>query len=119
PTVDGVQPYPRPVLDALLRPPVLIFSFFFSSRRRHTMSKRDWSSDVCSSDLNMEAHYPKTFASFLLEHQVKKSNELLYVRPDSLVPYQSYSKILYNPCIHELDVYYTSSSLFDSVQKNL
>src|SRR5699024_11235120 len=27
------------------------FIFFFSSRRRHTRSKRDWSSDVCSSDL--------------------------------------------------------------------
>src|SRR5699024_12054790 len=27
--------------------------FFFSSRRRHTRSKRDWSSDVCSSDLNI------------------------------------------------------------------
>src|SRR5699024_8780834 len=26
--------------------------FFFSSRRRHTRSKRDWSSDVCSSDLH-------------------------------------------------------------------
>src|SRR5438874_324593 len=25
--------------------------FFFSSRRRHTISLRDWSSDVCSSDL--------------------------------------------------------------------
>src|SRR5699024_12101974 len=25
--------------------------FFLSSRRRHTRSKRDWSSDVCSSDL--------------------------------------------------------------------
>src|SRR5207247_7145013 len=25
--------------------------FFFSSRRRHTRSTRDWSSDVCSSDL--------------------------------------------------------------------
>src|SRR5699024_11559874 len=25
--------------------------FVFSSRRRHTISKRDWSSDVCSSDL--------------------------------------------------------------------
>src|SRR5271163_164518 len=25
--------------------------FFFSSRRRHTISDRDWSSDVCSSDL--------------------------------------------------------------------
>src|SRR5207249_11416368 len=29
----------------------VLFSFFFSSRRRHTRSKRDWSSDVCSSDL--------------------------------------------------------------------
>src|SRR6266496_5535989 len=29
----------------------LYFFFFFSSRRRHTRSLRDWSSDVCSSDL--------------------------------------------------------------------
>src|SRR5438105_6903889 len=28
-----------------------MFFFFFSSRRRHTRSTRDWSSDVCSSDL--------------------------------------------------------------------
>src|SRR5436305_13732376 len=27
--------------------------FFFSSRRRHTSCGRDWSSDVCSSDLNI------------------------------------------------------------------
>src|SRR5690625_4433811 len=27
--------------------------FFFSSRRRHTRWPRDWSSDVCSSDLNI------------------------------------------------------------------
>src|SRR5699024_6181910 len=27
------------------------YFFFFSRRRRHTRSKRDWSSDVCSSDL--------------------------------------------------------------------
>src|SRR5207249_9323042 len=30
---------------------IFSFFFFFSSRRRHTRSKRDWSSDVCSSDL--------------------------------------------------------------------
>src|SRR2546422_8144979 len=32
---------------------LLLFSifFFFSSRRRHTRCSRDWSSDVCSSDL--------------------------------------------------------------------
>src|SRR5437867_4893914 len=30
----------------------LFYFFFFSSRRRHTRSYGDWSSDVCSSDLN-------------------------------------------------------------------
>src|SRR5947209_12747119 len=30
---------------------LFIFFFFFSSRRRHTRYWRDWSSDVCSSDL--------------------------------------------------------------------
>src|SRR5437867_7440104 len=30
----------------------LFFFFFFSSRRRHTRSYGDWSSDVCSSDLD-------------------------------------------------------------------
>src|SRR5690606_39922840 len=29
----------------------IYFMFFFSSRRRHTRFSRDWSSDVCSSDL--------------------------------------------------------------------
>src|SRR5256884_900534 len=30
---------------------VCVCFFFFSSRRRHTRCSRDWSSDVCSSDL--------------------------------------------------------------------
>src|SRR2546429_7007198 len=30
---------------------IQLFIFFFSSRRRHTRCSRDWSSDVCSSDL--------------------------------------------------------------------
>src|SRR3712207_7355473 len=30
----------------------LLLFFFFSSRRRHTRYWRDWSSDVCSSDLH-------------------------------------------------------------------
>src|SRR5205809_4708930 len=29
-------------------------NFFFSSRRRHTRCSRDWSSDVCSSDLLLD-----------------------------------------------------------------
>src|SRR5215211_1234456 len=36
---------------------VIYFFFFFSSRRRHTRSLCDWSSDVCSSDL--ECGWPR------------------------------------------------------------
>src|SRR3712207_8952028 len=38
---------------------MLIFVFFFSSRRRHTRYWRDWSSDVCSSDLGKLAKFLK------------------------------------------------------------
>src|SRR2546427_9606687 len=35
----------------------IIFFFFFSSRRRHTRFDCDWSSDVCSSDLDSIARW--------------------------------------------------------------
>src|SRR3712207_8521090 len=34
------------------------YFFFFSSRRRHTRYWRDWSSDVCSSDLGIPGSSP-------------------------------------------------------------
>src|SRR5699024_2952360 len=40
-----------------------LFSFFFSSRRRHTRSKRDWSSDVCSSDLTIAGSFVEIILS--------------------------------------------------------
>src|SRR5690606_40588981 len=43
--------------------------FFFSSRRRHTRFSRDWSSDVCSSDLLFDS-----------------PNEMLALRPLDPVP---------------------------------
>src|SRR5260370_9233896 len=36
-----------------------ILFFFFSSRRRHTRFKCDWSSDVCSSDLELLRRFPE------------------------------------------------------------
>src|SRR5256884_3050305 len=36
-----------------MRQSCFLFCFFFSSRRRHTRCSRDWSSDVCSSDLEV------------------------------------------------------------------
>src|SRR5690606_40381300 len=43
--------------------PVLLF--FFSSRRRHTRFSRDWSSDVCSSDLIMHDTSSRLLDAFL------------------------------------------------------
>src|SRR6266498_3052073 len=41
-----------------------MFCFFFSSRRRHTRCGRDWSSDVCSSDLEYVAsEFPRVNAN--------------------------------------------------------
>src|SRR5258707_11481316 len=45
---ESVPPYLRVVLV-----------FFFSSRRRHTRYWRDWSSDVCSSDLRFMVLDPR------------------------------------------------------------
>src|SRR3989449_7357553 len=39
------------------------FFFFFSSRRRHTRCSRDWSSDVCSSDLGALCDAPDVSAA--------------------------------------------------------
>src|SRR3989442_5410363 len=38
----------------------MVVRFFFSSRRRHTRCGRDWSSDVCSSDLGRRRQWQET-----------------------------------------------------------
>src|SRR5438093_9970673 len=47
----------------MIVPWVLIYLFFFSSRRRHTRLVSDWSSDVCSSDLGTSPG-PRFFNSY-------------------------------------------------------
>src|SRR3712207_5407761 len=54
--------------------------FFFSSRRRHTRYWRDWSSDVCSSDLCGRRHVPA--ASNADAHILKASFQLPRNAPD-------------------------------------
>src|SRR2546422_10056440 len=51
-----------------------LFFFFFSSRRRHTRCSRDWSSDVCSSDL--EARHPLLVLSRLQGQEPVVPNDL-------------------------------------------
>src|SRR5206468_4603835 len=46
--------------------------FFFSSRRRHTRSDRDWSSDVCSSDLTtLTKKMAEDLTDYLLEAGIR------------------------------------------------
>src|SRR5438067_12284747 len=51
--------------------------FFFSSRRRHTRSKRDWSSDVCSSDLarTLSGEFGQDHQARRFAHVVGRSEE--------------------------------------------
>src|SRR5690606_41027789 len=54
------------------------FFFFFSSRRRHTRFSRDWSSDVCSSDLAQGViRFPNNFEISLPSLPPQQSNEQL------------------------------------------
>src|SRR6266511_5076519 len=48
-----------------------IYFFFFSSRRRHTRFSRDWSSDVCSSDLRGEHRQAQEQPLLLWREQVE------------------------------------------------
>src|SRR5699024_6173897 len=57
---------------------LLCVFFFFSSRRRHTRSKRDWSSDVCSSDLLFPEFAEGTIAC--REHAMMARNGEITIR---------------------------------------
>src|SRR5205807_557140 len=61
----------------------VIFFFFFSSRRRHTRLQGDWSSDVCSSDLDGAgipgAEVPLAFQRFATS-KIRTAEDLRHVR---------------------------------------
>src|SRR5207253_11523345 len=66
--------------------------FFFSSRRRHTRWPRDWSSDVCSSDL-AEGDLQKVFGIIaresgelaVAEEHLQKAQQIAEKRHDQLL----------------------------------
>src|SRR5260370_10068849 len=59
---------------------VCSLSFFFSSRRRHTRFKCDWSSDVCSSDLRFECIFGHITARRKDNKEVQCPYGLDYIR---------------------------------------
>src|SRR2546429_5625163 len=62
--------------------------FFFSSRRRHTRCSRDWSSDVCSSDLAMGVIFTENLTNDhrgLAEFRARTESELAHGIEDAAV----------------------------------
>src|SRR5690625_7325618 len=54
-----------------------LFMFFFSSRRRHTRWPRDWSSDVCSSDLaEIGIAFAMLVVAMLIALRLSKASQL-------------------------------------------
>src|SRR2546422_10950391 len=51
----------------------VVLDFFFSSRRRHRRCSRDWSSDVCSSDLTTDANGHGTWVSGIVAARVNQA----------------------------------------------
>src|SRR5882762_2365341 len=62
--------------------------FFFSSRRRHTRFKCDWSSDVCSSDLDGGRGLAGAITSLMTGTSYKRSAELAAV----VGPYDGFAR---------------------------
>src|SRR5207302_7348793 len=64
----------------------IFFFFFFSSRRRHTRFSRDWSSDVCSSDLavGIQKWVDDTLKKFKI--QTGNSVQATLMSTDNVIP---------------------------------
>src|SRR5216684_7061410 len=99
---------------------MLVF-FFFSSRRRHTRCSRDWSSDVCSSDLlaadpKIEKKSGRVFSSWGL------SEEYDFCDADGRKPHwgnhakKKYGDVM-KPCDENFYEYWTGG-LMDSIFPN-
>src|SRR5690625_149249 len=82
--------------------------FFFSSRRRHTRWPRDWSSDVCSSDLEATQKLKDTYEVKQMDYQMKFDKESKY-----LLELESSRKYSYEMDFHD------KTGTMESVEKTV
>src|SRR5699024_1081344 len=78
----GVYVHPGPQFSSFAH--LVCLCFFFSSRRRHTRSKRDWSSDVCSSDLSPGNGLKLPEESEPVPDQPSLTDVILNIFPDNI-----------------------------------
>src|SRR5437899_8944042 len=84
----------------------LCFFFFFSSRRRHTRCLSDWSSDVCSSDLDGPASkvYDNISGAITTPHQyvVERSVSLSQAFTAVIPPVTNHSVTIPDCCANSM-----------------
>src|SRR5699024_2322188 len=100
-----------------LRSSLLFASFFFfSSRRRHTRSKRDWSSDVCSSDLSVnEILNPSKNGYMIKKETTNKAGKYIHHKEEGVFNFVFLfitSDIVFNPYISSFVKGRIQSSLY-------
>src|SRR3712207_5994575 len=75
--------------------------FFFSSRRRHTRYWRDWSSDVCSSDLGNWDLVGNNLKIFFIRDAIKFPDMIHAFKPDPVTnrqePWRFYDFVMHHP----------------------
>src|SRR6478672_5784050 len=103
----------------------IIFFFFFSSRRRHTRSDRDWSSDVCSSDLAevIEEHIPdaeeRRFVEPRVAHLIGLEEGSAFAREDLFAAWRVFFERLadaYPTLLVFEDMQWADASLLDFIE---
>src|SRR5690606_39809873 len=94
---------------------VLLRAFFFSSRRRHTRFSRDWSSDVCSSDLNLYVGRTSSDEYLLLHISSLTTSEVRYLRADD--PAGEWRQVAPRVQDREYDVGHHGDSLYIRVHE--
>src|SRR4249920_3449435 len=97
----------------------LIDCFFFSSRRRHTRCGRDWSSDVCSSDLKGEA-----LVSFLEGGGTPAMVERVMIRPPTgrigpITPEERKAIMSNSPVKGKYETSVDAESAYEMLQKRI
>src|SRR5437660_8151524 len=67
------------------------YLFFFSSRRRHTRWPRDWSSDVCSSDLKTRRKF--TEKDFVIKSLAKSVKSMVIKLDTEIITKKDYEEL--------------------------
>src|SRR5690625_7400009 len=102
----------------------VLFIFFFSSRRRHTRWPRDWSSDVCSSDLirrNIDgpplcSHLPFPQSSDVGMHMSAEVGRVCKIELREFVPHPV--SVLPGRIVVSVEKWYASQDFMSLIQKS-